>query len=119
MTLNDIKTDLTTLFSDERVAADFYAFAEDDGIVRGDHIRCEVSGQDFFFPVPTEITVLTRVCQFNHYCESTEARIVVAVGGVVDERCGIVTPRYFFAKLFYNEDCEVYSVDIDTSEARL
>lgn len=119
ITLNDIESGLTALFPDERVAADFYAAAGDEGMVRGDAIRCEVRGMDFFFPIPTEITVLTRVCQFDHHCVSKEVRIVVAVGGVVDVRCGIVTPRYFLAKLYYNQDCEVNRLDVDTSEAAL
>ncbi|MDN2709881.1 hypothetical protein O0880_10695 [Janthinobacterium sp. SUN118] len=108
-----INSELLDLYPDEKIRRDFFAYARSEFSVCGNNINFIVDGLEQKIPIDCELTVIARVAQVNYFPVYTETRIVVAVGGVVSEKCGVVTPGYFFAKLYYNEQLSLFSVDLD------
>ncbi len=112
--ITSISSGLLDLFPDEKIREDFFTYACSEFSACGKDLEFIVDGREHKISLDCELTIVTRVAQVNYFPVYTEVRIVVAVGGVIGEKCGVVTPRNFFAKLYYNEQLSLFSVDLDS-----
>ncbi|MDQ1923056.1 hypothetical protein [Massilia pseudoviolaceinigra] len=114
MKIYEWEREIARVFSAEKVTADFYAYAEFDGMNSGTNIVCTIDDVTYEVPIGTPLEIVARVIQFNSCPSFAEIRVVAAVGGVLDEEQRFVPhAKYFFAKLYYNEDFKVYSADVE------
>jgi hypothetical protein len=104
---------LADIFSKEKLKCDFLSYARTEFIVLDDFIEISAGSRIYRVPLDFELDVVARVIQVNYFPVYSEARIVIAIGGVLNEDCGVVTPKFFLAKLNYREGTEPYNVDLD------
>jgi hypothetical protein len=111
MNLAGICDAIKTLISDEQIREDFFAHAPSKVDLKEGVYEFELEDKVIRVPLDCELTTIARVIQESYVTEFVEIRVVVAVGGVLEKKCGIVTPKYFEAKLFYNHECALSSID--------
>ena len=113
MDLFKLTNDLAILFPVDKLRRDFLEYVQEEFDVTDDVITFDINGKIFFVPLDFSIDVVARVVQSNSFPHYLEGRIVIAIGGIVSEKCGVVTPKYFLVKLFYNEKIELFNADLD------
>lgn len=111
--ITDINSGLLEIFPDEKIKKDFLSYAFSEFVVCGSDLEFTVEGREQKIPFDCELTVIARVAQVNYFPLYTEFRIVIAVGGVIREKCGVVMPGNCFAKLCYDEQFVLFSVDLE------
>src|ERR1700741_3892838 len=105
MNLFDISDNLSALISDEKIRKDFFENAPSSINLEEGLVEFELENRTIRTPINCELTTVARVVQANYFPMFLVVRVVVAVGGIASENCGVVTPKYFTAKLLYNQDC--------------
>jgi len=111
MTLVDACNNLSILVSDEQIRQDFFKYVASETPYLDDCFEFEIDSRVVRVPEDCELTTIARVAQIVYIPASMQIRVVLAVGGVLKERSGVVTPKYFFAKMLYNEECKIISID--------
>lgn len=106
-------------FSDETVMNNLIDFARKDSFLEDGCFSLWISGDAIKVPVSDGLKIVALVTQINMVPVYYEVRVVVALGGVLKEECGIVTPKHCFLKLYYGEALEIYTFDVDWSEMGL
>ena len=69
-------------------------------------------------PKNVEIEEIAKVMQFDCIENVCSFRAIIAVGGIKKYSNGVVTPRYCFARLHYNDKLELVTIDYYDSYAR-
>ncbi|NHZ32145.1 hypothetical protein [Massilia rubra] len=114
MKIHDLEHHINQSLSVEKITSDFYVRAEFCGMKSGSNIICSIDDENFEVPIGTPLEIIARVIQFNYFPTFVEIRVVAAVGGIIDEgKVYVPHAKYFFAKMYYNEDLELCSTDLE------
>jgi hypothetical protein len=119
MILERIEAELATAFPESKITADFHRYYKESGLLKNGMLEFVIDDAKCNLELDTQLEVVCRVVQLNYRPVSQEVRVLAAVGGVVSETNGFVVPRFFFAKLFYQDTDGPYSIDVDSSDFNL
>jgi hypothetical protein len=99
------------LLPDDRIISDFSKFILSN--CRGKHISIELDEDETqIVPVDVDIAIVTKAVlkEYTSFTFGTY-KVIVAVGGIQQEKYGRIIPKYCFATLYYNESCNLITLD--------
>ena len=108
-TLFNLKETLNQILPDSKIIEDTSCALQEEIETGGfdEEEPDKIPPLDVLMDVITKVYVLTNYDSAlgNHYISQ------VAIGGIETQRSGIVTPKYFFASLYYTESLHLITVD--------
>lgn len=95
---------------DEQIIKDLSDRIWNDKELRG--INIELNEEWKFVPENTPINIVTKAL-FKEYYDIPFGTytVMVAIGGIKSQKHGILTAKYCFATLYYNDECQLFSMD--------
>ena len=108
-TLFNMKEALNEVLPDTKILEDTACYLREE-ISNGGFDEEE---SDNIPPPDTPMDVITKLCVLTNYDSALGNHYIsqVAIGGIQRQNSGIVTPKYFFASLYYTEDLRLITVD--------
>ncbi|MEO0844399.1 MAG: hypothetical protein AAF063_36865, partial [Cyanobacteria bacterium J06643_5] len=110
MTTSRLYLLLDETLPDEQIIQDLSDRIWNDKELKG--INIELNDQWKFVPENTPISIVTKAL-FKEYYDIPFGtyKVMVAIGGITSQKHGILKAKYCFATLYYNDDCQICSID--------
>lgn len=111
MEINNFSQKFRQLILDGRIQEDIFNFLQTEGELIDDIYF--VTTENFVYKVPldTELEIISCVLQVDIVPNDVKIRVVVAVGGVEEDFCGLVIPKICTAKLHYDKEFRFRTID--------
>ncbi len=101
---------LDEILPDKQIIQDLSNRIWNDKELKGSYI--ELGGEWKFVPDNAPIDIVTKAL-FKEYYDIPFGRykVMVAIGGITSQQHGFLTAKYCFATLYYNDDCQLFTMD--------
>lgn len=109
--MKSLQQQLCELFPNEIIRRDFFHEIRNDPLDKNKSYIIDLEDNKYHISPEERLDVVSIVLEVNKAVRYSLFVVVVAVGGVLIEKNGIVYPKYFFARFCYNEHRELFSVD--------
>lgn len=114
--MKSLQQQLCDFFPSETIRRDFFHEIRNDPVDENESYIIDFEDNKYYISPEERLDVVSIVLEVNKAVRYSLFVVVVAVGGVLTERSGIVYSKYFFARLYYNEYRELISVDFTKNQ---
>lgn len=105
----ELEKSIDTVIPNAKVSKDIFAYLKQEG----DTLHVEIDQEYTFVPRDVHMDIVNKIYIKEYYdiCFGTGYRVQVAIGGVKQQKHGILYAQYGFATLYYDAQGEVITID--------